>query len=190
MQLEVSESVGGASGDCLSLCHTSIHHTLMSICNMVFHDQKWRGVGEERGKRWKREGSRDIYITRALRSIKLLPVTHFWWTHGCQLLSQFTNLNVFLTRNGLETHVTPFTLISEAIDNIYDCRPFLFLHFLPIHPHFYPSKTGFTRPNDALNWHTHTHTHMYVYIYIYMYIYICIYIYICVCVCVCVCVCI
>ena len=37
-------------------------------------------------------------------------ITHFWWPHGCQLLSQFTNFRCgFLyTKWTTNTYVTPF----------------------------------------------------------------------------------
>ena len=58
---------------------------------------------------------------RALCRIKFLPVTHFWWTPTVKPLDELEML--FMTGNGLRTHVTLVTLLSlitRATDNIYD----------------------------------------------------------------------
>ena len=47
---------------------------------------------------------------------KIIVNHGFWWTHGCKLLSQFTNFQMCLmTLNGLQnTHLTLFTLTFKA----------------------------------------------------------------------------
>ena len=44
---------------------------------------------------------------------------------------------------------TIYTHIQGITNNIYVYLSFLLLHFLPVHPYFYPSIFVFTRPNDG-----------------------------------------
>ena len=92
-------------------------------------------------------------------SVTHLPVTHCFVqdqivaSHTClvdtwnrQLLSHFTNVKYvfWLEMNYRHTCDTIYTHFWGITDNIYDCRRPVFAP-----SYFYPSKTGFTCPNDG-----------------------------------------
>ena len=90
---------------------------------------------------------------RAFCRTKLFPLTHVLvdsWMLTVKLVYKLSNVpdDLKWTTN---THVTPFTLTFKAqltISMLLE-DPFLLLHFLPVHPYFYPSIFVFTRPNDG-----------------------------------------
>ena len=92
---------------------------------------------------------------RALCRIKLLPVTHVLvdtWMLTVELVYKLSNCAWWPEMGYKHTYDTIYTHFQGITNNIYGFgRPFisLLLHFLPVHPYFYPSIFVFTRPNGG-----------------------------------------
>ena len=102
---------------------------------------------------------------RVLCRITFLPTDHknVWWTNGCQMLSRLTNFKcVFDLKwaTNSQTHMWHILHSFVRHNSQYQIFYDFMLHFFPVHPYFYPSKTGFTCPHDGwtglcikLQWH-------------------------------------